>query len=244
MIRSFYDLYDAEAYLDWEMTVDNKFSSHLIPDQHHVRLATSDFKDFAIIWWNELSTFLLHPDTWDRLKVAIHERFVPPAYQCDLRKKLQHLDQGDISVHDYYAELQKGMIRAGVHEETEDQICHFYSGLHTEIQDIVDYKEYNTVNRLFQLAMLTKKELQGQQTTKSKTSFMPRLAPTTPSRTATPYGAHSSMTPSASRAPSTSSTPSTAAPCATDPSKTSVSQGAAAAKPLPSTVPTGRTSGH
>jgi hypothetical protein len=31
-----------------------------------------------------------------------------------------------MSVQDYYAELQKGMIRARVHEETEDKICHFY----------------------------------------------------------------------------------------------------------------------
>jgi hypothetical protein len=77
------------------------------------------------------------------------QRFVPPSYQRDLRKKLQHLDQGDMSVQDYYAELQKGMIRAGAHGETEDKICHFYGGLRTEIQDIVDYKEYNTVNCLF-----------------------------------------------------------------------------------------------
>jgi hypothetical protein len=63
MIPPFYGLYDVEAYLDWEMTVDNKFSSHLIPGQHHVRQATSDFKDFAIIWWNELSGLHLHPDT-------------------------------------------------------------------------------------------------------------------------------------------------------------------------------------
>jgi hypothetical protein len=34
-----------------------------------------------------------------------------------------------MSVQDYYAELQKGMIRAGVHEETEDKFCHFYGGL-------------------------------------------------------------------------------------------------------------------
>jgi hypothetical protein len=33
-----------------------------------------------------------------------------------------------MSVHDYYAELQKGMIRAGVHEETRDKICRFYGG--------------------------------------------------------------------------------------------------------------------
>jgi hypothetical protein len=74
---------------------------------------------------------------------------VPPAYQRDLCKKLQHLDQGDMSVHDYYAELQKGMICSGVHEETKDKICCFYSRLHTKIQDIVDYKEYDIVNRLF-----------------------------------------------------------------------------------------------
>jgi hypothetical protein len=87
-IPPFYGLYDAEAYLDWEMIVDNKFSSHLIPEQHHVRQATSEFKDFAIIWWNELSSLRLQPDTWDSLKAAMRERFVPPTYQRDLRKKI------------------------------------------------------------------------------------------------------------------------------------------------------------
>jgi hypothetical protein len=91
-IPPFHGLYDAEAYLDWEMTVDNKFSSHLVPEQHRVRQATSEFKNFAIIWWNELSSLHLQPDTWDRLKAAMRERFVPSAYRRDLRKKLQCLD--------------------------------------------------------------------------------------------------------------------------------------------------------
>jgi hypothetical protein len=50
------------------------------------------------------------------------------------------------------------MIHASVHEEAEDKICHFYSVLRTKIQDIVDYKEYNIVICLFQLAMLAKKK--------------------------------------------------------------------------------------
>jgi hypothetical protein len=144
-----YGLYDAEAYLDWDMTVENEFSSHLVHEQHRVRQATSEFKDFTIIWWNEFSSLHLQPDTWDMVKAAMRERFVPPAYQCDLRKKLQCLDQGDMYVQDYYVELQKCIIRAGVHEEMKDKICHFHSGLRTNIHDIVDYKEYNTVNRLF-----------------------------------------------------------------------------------------------
>jgi hypothetical protein len=67
------------------------------------------------------------------VKKTMRQRFVPPSYQCDLHKKLQCLDQEDMSVQDYYAELQKGMIHAGVHEETEDKIYHFYGGLRTEI---------------------------------------------------------------------------------------------------------------
>jgi hypothetical protein len=105
-----------------------------------------------------LATLGLQPHTWDVLKTTMRQRFAPPSYQRDLRKKLQRLDQGDMSVQDYYAKLQKGMIRAGVHEETEDKICCFYGGLRTEIQDIVDYKEYNIVNRLFQLVMLAEKD--------------------------------------------------------------------------------------
>jgi hypothetical protein len=134
-------------------------------------------------------------------------KICPPSYQHDLRKKLQCLDQGDMSVQDYYAELQKGMIRAGVHEDTKDKICRFYGGLQTEIQDIVDYKEYNTVNHLFQLAMLAEKELQGRQPTRVKSSFTPHRPSTTPSTSRAPTTAHLSMTPSTSRVPSTSTTP-------------------------------------
>jgi hypothetical protein len=78
---------------------------------------------------NELATLGLQPHTWDGLKTALRQRFVPHSYQRDLRKKLQRLFQGDMPVQDYYAELQKGMIPAGVHEETVDKICHFYGGL-------------------------------------------------------------------------------------------------------------------
>jgi hypothetical protein len=143
----------------------------------------------------------------------MHQRFVPPSYQRDLCKKLQCLDQGVMSVQDYYAELQKSMIRGGVHEETEDKIYRFYGVLWTKIQDIFDYKEYNIVNHLFQLAMLAEKELQGWQLTRLKSSFTPRHTSMTPSTSRAPATAHFSTTPSTSRAPSTSTTP-PPAPCA------------------------------
>ena len=51
-IPSFAGAYDAEKYLDWKMTVKQKFNAHLVPEVHRVRQATSEFKDFLIIWWN------------------------------------------------------------------------------------------------------------------------------------------------------------------------------------------------
>ena len=36
-----------------------------------------------------------------------------------------------------------------VEEDLEDKVCRFYGGLRSEIQDIVDYKEFTTINRLF-----------------------------------------------------------------------------------------------
>ena len=109
-IPSFHGRYDAEEYLDWEMTVEQKFASHLVPDQHRVRQATSEFKDFAIIWWQECAQLNIQPDSWDALKIAMHDRFVHASYKRDMHKKLQRLDQGDMSVQEYYAELQKVMV--------------------------------------------------------------------------------------------------------------------------------------
>ena len=39
---------DPEVYLDWEMVVDKKFSSHQVPEEYRVRLATSEFTNFAL----------------------------------------------------------------------------------------------------------------------------------------------------------------------------------------------------
>ena len=40
-------------------------------------------------------------------------------------------------------------MRYSVVEVNEDAICRFYFCLRREIQDIVDYKEFNTINQLF-----------------------------------------------------------------------------------------------
>jgi hypothetical protein len=68
-----------------EMTVEQKFNSHLVPERHRVRQSIIEFKDFATIWWNELVNTCDAPQTWNALKEEMRARFVPP-YRCDLQK--------------------------------------------------------------------------------------------------------------------------------------------------------------
>jgi hypothetical protein len=41
---------DPEAYLDWELAIQQKFDSHNVPVEHRVRLATSEFTNFTLFW--------------------------------------------------------------------------------------------------------------------------------------------------------------------------------------------------
>ena len=74
------------------MTVEQKFSAHLVPEQHRVRQAPSEFKDFAIIWWTSLTYAGLARTTRAELKVAMRDRFVPPSYHRVLCKSLMRLE--------------------------------------------------------------------------------------------------------------------------------------------------------
>jgi hypothetical protein len=47
---------DPDEYLNWELVVEQKFNSHLVPAEHRVRLASSEFTSFALFWWNDLCT--------------------------------------------------------------------------------------------------------------------------------------------------------------------------------------------
>ncbi|WVZ80957.1 hypothetical protein U9M48_028390 [Paspalum notatum var. saurae] len=47
-----------------------------------------------------------------------------------------------------------------IDEEDDDIMTRFYSGLHKDIQNIVAYKDYNTTDQLFHIAILAEQELQ------------------------------------------------------------------------------------
>jgi hypothetical protein len=76
----------------------------------------------------------------------------------------------------------------------------FYGGLRREIQDIVDYKEYHSIQRLFHLSMLAEKEMQGRQQRRSST-FAPHQPPA-PAKVSSSSGVRTSTSFSTSGVPS------------------------------------------
>jgi hypothetical protein len=92
------------------------------------------------------------PQTWDALKRVMWARFVPSYYARDMLNKLQQLRQGTKSVEEYYQELQMGMLRYNIEAGEESAMARFLGGLNREIQDILAYKDYANITRLFDLA--------------------------------------------------------------------------------------------
>ncbi|XP_071678658.1 uncharacterized protein [Lolium perenne] len=220
-IPPFEGRYNPDTYLTWELEVEQRFACLKYPDHLRVSAATCEFKDFASIWWSEYCR--AHPanvpTTWVGLKLAMRTRFVPPHYQRDLLKKLSRLEQGKNSVEDYYQELQTGMIRCGIVEDNEAMLARFFGGLNKEIQHILDYKEYNTITRLFHLACKAEREVQDRQppwrranvSAGRTSSWSPRQS-APPSRGTAPAPTTSKYTAPASRAPPAATTPPSSGP--------------------------------
>jgi hypothetical protein len=129
-IPPFEGRYNRDAYLSWELEVEQRFACLAYSEDKHVAAATCEFTSFASIWWSEYCRVHLTnpPTTWDALKRAMHNHFVPPYYQRDLLKKLAHLEQGKNSVEEYYQELQTGMICFDIEEDNEALLARFFGG--------------------------------------------------------------------------------------------------------------------
>jgi hypothetical protein len=113
--------YNPDAYLSWELELDQRFAYLNYPEDRRISAATCEFTSFASIWWSEYCR-ANHANlitTWDTLKHAMHIRFISPYYQHFMLTKLACLDQGKKIVEDYYQELQTGMLRYGIEEDNE-----------------------------------------------------------------------------------------------------------------------------
>jgi hypothetical protein len=109
-----------------------------------------------------------------------------------------------------------GMLHCGLEENEDGAIAKFFGGLNREIQDILAYKEYNSINRLFHLACKAEWEVQGRRASMRANIPAGRASPWTPSNVVAP----STRAPAQSSSTiKTRSSPTHAVQCPSEPNK-------------------------
>ena len=72
-----YDGIGADEYIEWEITVDNIFTTRFMCLRRKVNNAASVLRLSALTWWESLSP-LDKPQTWDDMKFLMRETFANP----------------------------------------------------------------------------------------------------------------------------------------------------------------------
>lgn len=151
-------------YLDWELKVEQIFSCHEVREERKVSLATLEFTDYALLWWDqqqkERARCGARPiEYWEDLKAMMRKRYVPSHYTRLLHDKLQKLKQGGKSVEEYFKDLEVAKIRANVEESREVTMARFMSGLNYEIRDVVELQDHLDLEELVHQATKVEQQL-------------------------------------------------------------------------------------
>ncbi|RDY12173.1 hypothetical protein CR513_03067, partial [Mucuna pruriens] len=146
-IPAFQGKSDPKVYLEWERKVEYVFDCHNYSEEKKVKLVVIKFIEYASIWWNQ---FVINRRrngerlirTWEDMKSIMRRRFVSNQYHRDLRRKLQCLTQGSMSMQNYYEEMKIVMTRANAKENREVKLTLIHPIDHV-ISSVSGVKEFN-----------------------------------------------------------------------------------------------------
>ncbi|XP_052736725.1 uncharacterized protein LOC128197914 [Vigna angularis] len=140
-----------EAYLDWEMKVEQIFACQQVSEERKVSLATLSFQGYAMYWWTALVKERMRQQLppikyWNELTAALKKRHIPSYYKRELMDKLQRLQQKSMSVEGYRQQMELYIMRAGITEAEETTLARFLSGLNLDIRDKVEQQNQRKIS--------------------------------------------------------------------------------------------------
>ncbi|CAA7021643.1 unnamed protein product [Microthlaspi erraticum] len=173
-IPLFHGRSNPDEYMDWEKKCEFNFNLHNIIGANRVKLAVSEFNDYALRWWEQIVLAreiggAFEVTTWEEKKRIMRQRFVPGHYQRELHSKLRKLTQGTKTVEEYYQEMEVMLLRANVIEDREATMSRFLGGLNREIQDIVEMQNCVALESMFHKAVLAETQLKRRCSTRFNT---------------------------------------------------------------------------
>ncbi|KAF1854668.1 hypothetical protein Lal_00004243 [Lupinus albus] len=93
-VPQFVGLNNPEAYLKWELKIEQLFEYHNYSKEKQVKVAASEFKEYAMVWWDQYQKDRRRCgakliDTWEDMKDVMRRRYAPNSYLKGNPNKLQ-----------------------------------------------------------------------------------------------------------------------------------------------------------
>ena len=92
-----YDGVGADAYLEWEIAIDNIFATRCMCPRRKVKNAASVLRHSALVWWDSLSSSD-KPQTWIDMKLLMRETFVNPPPALNSYNEVQNIEDQSIVI--------------------------------------------------------------------------------------------------------------------------------------------------
>ena len=150
--------FDPQAYIDWELKVDNEFDEHDLSEKQKICIASNVLIEYALLEWKHICRHNKVLESWEDFKFLFRDAFVPAYYADYLLSKLDNLKQDSRTVKEYYHDFKICIMFGGLDECMEDVMSKFMRGFNSEIQTLLISKSYKHIGQLFCLALNAEKE--------------------------------------------------------------------------------------
>nr|GLL37607.1 putative retrotransposon polyprotein [Ipomoea trifida] len=166
---------EPEVFLNWVDEVEDIFGLHNFGEEKKFKTAIASLKDFAKLWWKQLSRRRLEDqdepiETWGELKREMRRKFVPSNFYRDMRRKLQELKQGSKSVREFYKEMERLKARANIQEDDETTIARILEGFNRDIRRELRNQEFDDVDKLLRVVSKVEDALRSERGSKPSVS--------------------------------------------------------------------------
>ncbi|TVU13325.1 hypothetical protein EJB05_40374, partial [Eragrostis curvula] len=151
--------FNARAYIDWELKVENIFDEHDLTEKEKIYIASNVLNENALDEWKHICRRKKVPQSWQDFKLHFRYAFISEYHVDKLLARLDHLKQGNRTVKEYYHEFKICIIFGGLDGSQEDVMNRFMRGLNSEIRTMLISQNYNHIAQLFLLAKIAENHI-------------------------------------------------------------------------------------
>ena len=92
------EFFNARAYIDWEMKVENKFDEHDLLEEEKIYVASSVLTENALFEWKHICRHNKVPRSWQDFKFLFRNAFISEYHVEKFLARLKYLKQGSRTV--------------------------------------------------------------------------------------------------------------------------------------------------